>query len=261
MKSFDGNVVIVGAGNVATHLSRALAKSLKAVISRKLDHARALALPIGVDAYDDFAVIERLKPDFIIISIADNGICDVVDSIGHLTYEPIVVHTSGTVPKEILSPISSRIGVLYPLQTFSAGSAVDVSSVPFFTEATNAADWEVVDSVAALLSPRVWHADAEHRRALHIAGVFTSNFTNILLEKVEQVLTGAGYSLDIVQPLMQATVDKAFAIGPHNAQTGPARRGDFDVLKAQYEALPDDLKPAYAALTKLILESHNISHE
>jgi len=61
--------------------------------------------------------------------------------------------------------------------------------------------------------------------------------------------------------LLKGTVDKAFALGPHDAQTGPARRGDFDVISRQCNALPDELKPVYKELTALILRSHNIENE
>lgn len=262
MTPFEGRVALIGSGNVATHLAGALAPCLCAVFSRNIEHAQRLADKYGLDAYCDFGRLASLRPDVIVISIADNAISDVVRSIGRLDYEPLVVHTSGTVAKEELSAISPRVGVLYPLQTFSAAADVVLEAVPFFTEAARAADLQVVDALASSVSERVYHADAESRRVLHIAGVFTSNFTNVLLECVERILGGAGYSLDIVRPLLETTVAKLFALGPHQAQTGPARRGDFDVIARQQAALPADLKPVYQVLTNLILQSHGIdNHE
>lgn len=258
MAPFDGRVVLIGSGNVATHLAKALSGSLCAIISRNLEHAERLASPLGIDAYNDFGILSGIQPDIIIISVADNAIHNIVGSVGRLDYEPLVVHTSGTIAKEELSSISARTGVLYPLQTFSAAAVVDVSSVPFFTETALADDCLLLDSLAHSLSQKVFHADAESRRVLHIAGVFTSNFTNVLLESVEHILSEVGYSLDIVKPLLEATVAKLFEMGPHNAQTGPARRGDFDVIASQYEALPANLKPVYEVLTNLILQSHGI---
>lgn len=251
-------IVLVGAGNVATHLSKALGDHIVAVCSRNIGHARRLAEPIGAEATDDFGHLASFTPDIIILSIADNATADVVAAIGAIESHPLVVHTSGTVEKETLSPISPRTGVLYPLQTFSAGVDVDIHEVPFFTEANDEADLDIVDDVAKSISPHVHHADAAHRRVLHVAGVFSNNFPNILLECVGRILATAGYPLDVVRPLLRGTVDKAFAVGPHDAQTGPARRGDFDVISRQYESLPEDLKPVYKELTALILRSHHI---
>ncbi len=250
-------IALVGAGNVASHLAPALGSNLKGIWSRSERSARALGERCGTAWSNDFETIGDCHPDVIIISIADKGVADVVAAIGRLDYKPLVLHTSGTVGKEALEAISPRTGVLYPLQTFSASAKLDISKVPFFTEATDEADLEIVDSIARSISPVVNHADASRRRVLHIAGVFTSNFTNVLLDSVQEVLAPAGYSLDVVRPLLEVTVDKAFAMGPHDAQTGPARRGDTAVTERQLASLPEHLKPTYKALTELIIHKHS----
>lgn len=252
-----GDIAIVGSGNVATHLAQALRHRLCAVFSRNILHANELAEPLGVLSSDDYSELTKLKPDIIIISVADHAVADIVSAIGCLDYSPLVLHTSGTLTKETLSTISDRSGILYPLQTFSKGCPVDMSKVPFFTEASNPTDLEIVDGIAKTISPTVNHADEAHRRVLHVAGVFTSNFTNIILDSVERLLSNAGYSLDVVKPLLEATAAKAFEVGPRAAQTGPARRGDYAVIARQEASLPDDLRPVYKALTDLIL---NIYH-
>lgn len=250
------DIALVGAGNVASHLAKALKDRIQIVVSRNGEHARELACEIGAQHSDSFAALRHLRPDIVLISIADKAINDVVAAIGKLDYHPLVLHTSGTVAMEALKPMSDRVGVLYPLQTFSKGTHVNIREVPFFTEVSAEADYEIVDSLAQELSDNVQHANAEHRRKLHIAGVFTSNFTNVLLESVQKVLEPEGYTLDVVKPLIELSVSKAFAIGPHAAQTGPARRGDTAVMARQEAALPDYLKPVYRELSKLIIEYH-----
>ncbi|MDE6134092.1 MAG: DUF2520 domain-containing protein, partial [Muribaculaceae bacterium] len=168
-----------------------------------------------------------------------------------------VLHTSGTIPKEVLAPMSARKGIIYPLQTFSRDACVDISSVPFFNEADSDADLSLADSIASAISRSVHHADESHRRILHIAGVFSCNFPNVLLECTQRILAEAGYGLEVVEPLVRATVDKAFSIGPHAAQTGPARRGDTQVIERQQAALPPDLAGIYKILTQTILKSHH----
>ena len=251
------NIALVGSGNVATHLAQALSDRLACIISRNAAHARELSAPLGVGSSDDYSLLGQLKPDIILISVADHAVADVVAAIGKLDYNPLVLHTSGTLTKEILRPISDRIGIIYPLQTFSKGCAVDMAKVPFFTEASSETDLAIVDGLARSISPTVNHADEAHRRVLHVAGVFTSNFTNIILDSVERVLSEAGYSLDVVKPLLEVTTSKAFEIGPRAAQTGPARRGDYEVLARQQASLPKDLQPVYKALSDLII---NIYH-
>lgn len=254
-------IALVGAGNVATHLAAAFRPSLVGVWSRNADHARRLADSVGVGGHSDFGLLAELKPDVILISVADRAIAGVAAAIGRLDYAPLVLHTSGTVGMEALGAVSSRTGIIYPLQTFTASVPVDMSRVPFFTEAAREADLAIVDRLAASVSPSVHHADASHRRLLHIAGVFTSNFSNVLLECVQRVLAEGGYPLDVVRPLLDATVAKAFEVGPHEAQTGPARRGDFAVIGRQEASLPSDLKPVYHVMTELILKFHGINKD
>lgn len=135
---------------------------------------------------------------------------------------------------------------------------VDLSEVPFFTEASTEAALAVADGLASVLSEHVVHADASRRRALHIAGVLSCNFPNYLLECAGKVLADAGFGLDVVAPLVRTTIAKAFDVGPHDAQTGPARRGDIEVLRAQAASLPDDMAEIYRALSRSIMYSHQL---
>lgn len=259
---FIPQVCLVGTGNVASHMAPALASNheLLAIASRSRNRAaelsRDLKLLPGANAGFTLSEVRALEPPVILISVADKALNDVVAAIGSLKYNPLVLHTSGTIDKEVLSPISPRTGILYPLQTFTKGEKVDLSQVPFFIEASSADDLAIIRDLANEFSTRVYEADAEHRRALHIAGVFTSNFTNVLLECVEHVLAPAGYGLDVVRPLVEATISKAYAITPHEAQTGPAIRGDKAVIARQQASLPEYMRPAYAELTKLIQYYH-----
>lgn len=250
-------IAYIGAGNVAWHLAPALAPNVTTVASRNPEHGADLAIRAGAEVAG-FDTIRSKEHDVIIISVADSAIASVATAIGRLDYNPLVLHTSGTIGKEVLEAMSPRTGVLYPLQTFSKEAALDLASVPFFTESACEADLDIIDGIGRLISPRIYHADAQKRRTLHIAGVFTSNFVNVLLESVETVLAPDGYDLDVVRPLLEETTKKAFAIGPHDAQTGPARRGDTAVTERQFDALPEHLKPAYKALTDLIMYNHGI---
>lgn len=258
--SFDlsCSIALIGTGNVATHLAKAFAKNIKWVVSRNPDHALSLASAIGATPLTDFSELSQLRPDIVLVSVADQAIEQVVGSVGHLAYGPLVIHTSGTVPKEVLGHISARTGIIYPLQTFSKDVPVDMAKVPFFNEACTESDLELIDALASETSEHIYHADAAHRRALHVAGVFTSNFTNVLLECVEQILSEADYTLDVVRPLLEATVSKAFEVGPHAAQTGPARRGDRAVMQKHIEMLDGDRREAYRVLSQMIMKNHNI---
>lgn len=251
-------VAVAGSGNVASHLARAIAGlenySLLAVASRNVSHAAALAPELKCEAVA-YSGITAFRPDIIIVSVADNALDDVVRQIGP---DPgaVAALTSGTVVKEQLRLISCHCGVLYPLQTFTKGVDVNLREVPFFIEGSDECAVAALDALARALADNVYYADGERRGKLHVAGVLTNNFVNILLEQAGRFLAAEGLPLSVVGPLARATVEKALAVGPHAAQTGPARRHDMAVIEHQQQLLPPELLPAYKELTKLILDSH-----
>lgn len=248
-------IAIAGTGNVASHLARAIARShyrLAGIFSRNASHAAAAAQCYGCPS-GTYADLAELRPDVVIISVADQGINATVGAIGPLPSSTVVLHTSGTVSMDALAPLSPHHGILYPLQSFTKGAEVDLQQVPFFTEASDAETLAAADAIAADLGAKAYHADESLRRTLHIAGVFTNNFVNILLLEAQRLLEEKGIGADAIRPLAELTVAKAFAMPARMAQTGPARRGDTDVTARQYDALPERLKPVYRELTNLIV--------
>lgn len=254
------DIIIVGSGNVASHLAEALKNRIRGIYSRNVEHARAIA-PEEVPRCGILTDICCGNNDIIIFSIADHALGECVEAVknrGKIDGTPLVLHTSGSMPKEILESLSTRTGVLYPLQSFSKNVYVDMASVPFFTESAVEADLSVVDTVAYSISRHVYHADAAHRATLHIAGVFSSNFTNALLDITSQVLAKGGYPLEVVKPLVEATVAKAFSSTPFSAQTGPALRGDKCVMEKQQNALDGIVADIYEVISKYIVETHQV---
>lgn len=247
---------IVGAGNVASHLARefhARGCRISTVAASHIDSARRLADKVGATAVEPS--MTDTDVDFVIIAVSDSAVSDVAASLP--TGRAIVAHTSGSVPLDTLKARHDKAGVFYPLQTFSRDVNVDISRVPIFTEASDAYTLEQLDKLAGTLSRHVYHADSERRKALHVAGVLTSNFPVYLLEIARQQLAHAGFPLEVVQPLAEATIVKAFQVGPHDAMTGPARRGDIAVTQCQAAMLPDGHREVYNAITNCILHDYH----
>jgi predicted short-subunit dehydrogenase-like oxidoreductase (DUF2520 family) len=65
-------------------------------------------------------------------------------------------------------------------------------------------------------------------------------------------------SLEILKPLISETINKALAIGPELAQTGPARRGDLEILDQHMEFLKDDetLAEVYKVISQHIVDQY-----
>lgn len=232
-----GRVIVLGSGNVATHLARALADKgmLAGVWSKTTGHAWTLADACNVPAYSDIDMIPR-DADAYIIAVADRAVASVATALGAV--EGIVAHTSGSVSMDELAGGGARhIGVFYPLQTFSKDAEVDMSQVPFFIEAGDDATYGGLSALARLIGGAAYAADSSHRAILHLAAVFACNFANRLWGIAEEVLEPAGYPLTVFRPLLAETLRKAMDVGPTAAQTGPAVRHDENVIAKQLAEL------------------------
>ena len=249
--------VIIGSGNVATHLAAGLAAAgceIVCVCSPTPAHARRLAGRFaGCSAVDSLASIPA-DADLYLISTVDSAVAGIAAGMPHVA--GLVAHTSGSVPLAALAPASAMTAVIYPLQTFSREVAVRLDDIPFFTEASTDEALAFADRIAGLLSPKVYHADSAHRKILHIAGVLSCNFANYLWDRTSDLLDRAGYSFDVVRPLIETTLRKAVEVGPHAAQTGPAMRDDRAVIDSHIASLDPSTAEIYRIMTEAIIDSH-----
>ena len=98
---------------------------------------------------------------------------------------------------------------------------------------------KTLSALARTLSYDVRPMTTEQRAHLHLAAVFASNFANCMYTEAENILKDNDIPFDIMRELIAETAAKAADMGPTAAQTGPARRGDIQVMSRQLELLPD----------------------
>jgi predicted short-subunit dehydrogenase-like oxidoreductase (DUF2520 family) len=147
-----------------------------------------------------------------------------------------------------------RGGVLYPLQTFSAGRAIDWAGVPLCVEAADPVAEQTLLALAHSLSRLVLRLSSARRLQLHVAAVFANNFTNHVLGIADALLAEAGLPAELLHPLVRETVEKALTNPPFTVQTGPAVRRDAPTLAAHEAALATHpaWQDLYAQLTASI---------
>ena len=79
---------------------------------------------------------------------------------------------------------------------------------------------------------------ADSDKALYHAGAAAAaNFTIASLALARRFLEQAGVPFGAAQPLVDAAIANAFAIGPEAALTGPIVRGDIETVGAQIDAV------------------------
>lgn len=252
--------VIIGAGNVASHIVPALTKAAVirpvAVWSRTLANAEALTGKI--DAPTATADIKTLpdNAELYLVSTADEMTRRIPDLMP--PSNAIWAHTSGSVPAETFRHITPRFGVFYPLQTLSRGVETDMDNVPIFIEGSDPDTTGILMKLAKAISSKVYEADSQLRLKMHIAAVFACNFTNHLWTIADRILhREAGLDLSVLEPLLKETLRKATTIGPQQSQTGPAIRGDKAVMEKHCSLLPEGERELYQLLSNSILNERN----
>lgn len=242
----DMEIVLFGAGNVATHLGKALKEAGHAILqvwSRTKESAEALASSLGCDA-NTFGnpislTTSHQGPIICIISVKDDAIAELAAQYIPQLPNAIWTHTAGSVSIEVLNiGVNPLYGVLYPMQTFSKNKAVDFRAISIFVEA-NGCEKELTD-LANSLTETVYPLDGEGRRRLHLAAVFACNFVNHCYAISERILSDAGLPFEVMLPLIEETADKVHHLSPRLAQTGPASRHDQQILDRQRAMLEDD---------------------
>lgn len=250
-------VVFIGAGNLATCLSSAMKEKgfdVIQIFSRTERSASELAEKIGCLWTVDYDKIDR-NGDVYIISVSDKAIGSVLENIAPLNIDALFCHTAGSIPMEIFTGYGIRqYGVLYPMQTFSRQKNVDFSVIPFFVEASDDKAFEKLRYVASSLSEKVYKADSEARKALHISAVFACNFTNHMYDISAHLLARHGIPFEVMLPLIDETAAKVHTVAPHDAQTGPAVRNDVNVMDNHLKMLENEpeLREIYRLISKNI---------
>jgi len=232
------DIVVLGAGNVATQIASALYKSgftIKQIYSKTFENASLLSSKVNAKPTDNLSAI---YPDarLYIIAVADDAIADVCKSLKHV--RGLVVHTSGSTDMNVLQDIEHN-GVFYPLQTFSKDRTADFKDMPFLIEARHENDVLFLKEIAEILSAKVFFIDSEQRRHVHLAAVFTCNFTNHMYALAHKILAQKNIDFELLRPLIMETANKVGSMLPNEAQTGPALRRDKNVMNKHIEMLSE----------------------
>nr|WP_319397794.1 DUF2520 domain-containing protein [uncultured Carboxylicivirga sp.] len=248
-------IVLIGSGNVATHLGNALYEAghkIVQVYSRSKENAINLSASIESTGITDLSKIDT-SADIYIISVKDDALSEVAELMPKV--EGLVVHTAGSVEIEVLS-VFENYGVLYPFQTFTKASKVNFGSVPVLVESNTEKNTETLLNLGHTLSKNVLKADSKQRAQLHIAAVYSCNFVNLMYRLADDVLQESGLPFSLLQPLILETANKVQALSPSETQTGPASRDDQQTILKHKEVLADhnELSEIYNLLTDSILK-------
>ena len=269
-------IVLRGAGNLATHLGKALhaaGHDMVQVFSRTMQSAETLASLLNAEPLTDIAQV-RDDADVYIFSVKDSALVQLVaqlcrhdaDGLGEDgavnalrkakkgEHERVFLHTAGSMPMSVFKGMAQHYGVLYPMQTFSKQREVDFSIIPCFVEANDEFAQKQIEGLAREISGRVYQLSSEDRKYLHLSAVFACNFANHCYAISQELLEEHGIPFDVMLPLISETAAKVHEMMPKDAQTGPAVRYDENVIGKQSKLLENHphFKKVYDSMSKSI---------
>jgi predicted short-subunit dehydrogenase-like oxidoreductase (DUF2520 family) len=241
---------IIGSG----HLARAMGRlwhghgiELRDLLSRTEASARSACGFIGggrplVD-YADLA-----PADIYLIATPDDQIascCNRLVESGMVRPGVVVFHCSGALASTVLAPAAAcgaRIASMHPVRSFASPEQVALSF---------AGTWCGVEGDAAALAAlrplftgigaKLVDIDPAAKTVYHAAAVFACNYLVTLLDVAAQAYRHAGIPEDVAMqmmaPLVDKTVERAFTAGAAAALSGPIARGDMATVAKQQAAV------------------------
>ena len=255
-------IVLIGAGNLATHLGKALhaaGHDMVQVFSRTMLSAETLASLLDAEPLTNMAQV-RDDADVYIFLVKDSALEQLISQLcgGE---KKVFLHTAGSMPMSVFRGKALHYGVLYPMQTFSKQREVDFSIIPCFIEANDEFALKQIEGLAGQISHRVFQLSSEDRKYLHLSAVFACNFANHCYAASQELLQQHGIPFDVMLPLIDETAAKVHGMTPKDAQTGPAVRYDENVIDKQIQLLENQpyFQKIYDCMSKSIheLESEN----
>ena len=257
-------VGIIGSGNLAWSLAGNLQEyhfSIEQVISRNLESAKSFAKHFSVPVAS--ASIAEIFPDLDLVFILtqDTFLNSVSEELKHSGGKnTLFVHCSGSASLNEIASAGLKTAVMWPLQTFSKNRTISLKKIPLFIEATDSLLPEIRE-IAQTLSEIVLFLDSKERQKMHLAAVISGNFSTLLYsiaDTISKESTGKGFALFI--PYLQECLEKAAEKGPALAMTGPAKRGDQNIIHKHIDFLKNagktDEAELYALISRMILKMY-----
>ncbi len=243
------HVSIAGNGNVGTYLFHQFTKSGFQVEW----FGRPLAKNIRII---DWLFENSAKTDLLLLCISDDAITEVSRKIQ--SFDGIIAHVSGVQCIETISNHHTKRGVFYPLMSIKKDLSLPVSKIPFCLEADQKSDLEVLENIVKELGAEFYWINSQQRIYLHLAAVFSHNFSNHLYHKAQKVLYEQNQDFKILIPLLENAVQKLHEKPARDLQTGPAIRYDQKTIGKHLSLLNDNMsRDIYKLLTESIQSTYD----
>lgn len=237
-------VNVIGAGKVARTFMLLFqgAEEIETqdVFSRSLASAEAA---VGIAGGTVVAELAQMRlADIWLLTVPDDQIARAAAEVAASGVAPsAVVHCSGFLSSSVLEPLAEAgwlVASCHPVLSFAdPESARDQFAGTYCAVEGNAEAAALVSDIVSRVGGQPFPVNAEKKALYHAAAVFSNNFAVVLQAIAANAWAEAGVPDDVATALRDKLLGGAAAnvakLGPQAALTGPAARGDQDVLRLQ----------------------------
>ena len=247
MKSLN----VIGCGRVGTTLAALFHRhgvcDVQDLYSRTPENAQDAARIIG-SGNCALRVSDMRPADIWMLSVPDAQVASVASRLSEhvLSFPrapeyPTAFHCSGFLPASALEPLQ-RLGWLtasvHPVFNFAdpARCISQFMGTPCGLEGDEKAI-SVLSDLLNEIGGKCFSVQTESKPLYHAAAVFSSNFLSVIQAIARESWSAAGVPETLIplihESLLRGSVENILAMGPAQAITGPAARGDTSVVNAQ----------------------------
>lgn len=243
---------VIGTGRVGQTVARLWQQQglcqVQDLLARSQASAAQAAAFIGAGRVAS-SLTELREADLWMLSVPDTQVAAVATDLAQAlrargTVRPaIAFHCSGFLQASALGPLQAlgwQAASVHPVLNFASPEAgvARFAGTPCGLEGDEAAV-AALQPLFAGVGGVCFPVISEHKPLYHAAAVFASNFTVVLQAIGQEAWQAAGVPPDMVprvhEALLRATIENTLALGPARAITGPAARGDAQVVQQQGE--------------------------
>ena len=242
---------VIGCGRVGTTLAALFHRHgvchVQDIYSRTLGNAQDAAQII--ESGNCVTQISDMRPaDIWMLSVPDAYVAAVASSLSEhvatfprVLEKPTAFHCSGFLPASILKPLQTLewlTASVHPVFNFAdpARCVSQFMGTPCGLEG----DEKAISLISGLLTAiggKCFSVQTESKPLYHAAAVFSSNFLSVIQAIAREAWCAAGVPETLIplvhESLLRGSIENLLAMGPAQAITGPAARGDTAVVSAQ----------------------------
>ena len=265
-KNHEEILGFIGAGRVGSALSKLFylqGFNISSIIDKDINKARTCQKKCGAGiSSTNIKEIDK-KTTLIFITVPDDIIEDIALTLAELNdFSPntIVVHTSGVLSSDVLSPLKKKkiqVCSFHPCFSFTEKFKGNLKNVPVAIEGDSKVHARL-EKLARAIGASPFFISKHDKLLYHTGCTVASNYLVAIMAFVQRILRQMKQSknIEIVLPMMHATLDNIEKMGVEHALTGPILRGDTKTIEKHLKALEKlgpELTAAYIALGRITL--------